>query len=138
MVRNYKKKTDRKITSPTKLAQAIKLVSGGWAIRAAASHVNINRSALVNAIKKSTSTGNNIKLSYASRNIFTDEQEKSIADYCIQVCKMGYGLTIEKVRELAWEVSKQNKIPVPRNWDTEMLAGIEWFQGLYLFFFRMV
>jgi len=69
-------------------------------------------------------------LSHASRRIFTDDQEDNIAAYCIQVSKMGYGLTIQKVRELAWEVAQKNNINVPENWQREKQAGIDWFHGI--------
>jgi len=138
MARNYVKKTTRKATSPKKLQEACKLVNAGWALRAAARQANVHHQVLwkfVTKAKKKESDLANIhisafKLSHASRRIFTDDQEDNIAAYCIQVSKMGYGLTIQKVRELAWEVAQKNNINVPENWQREKQAGIDWFHGI--------
>lgn len=55
--------------------------------------------------------------------------EDSISDYCIQVAEMGYGLTVIKVRELAYEVATRNNLKMPPSWERDTMAGIDWFQG---------
>lgn len=50
--------------------------------------------------------------------------------YCVRVSQMGYGLSVEKVRDLAFEVAEKNNIQVPDNWRRERMAGIDWFQGV--------
>jgi len=43
---------------------------------------------------------------------------------------MGYGLSVLKVRELAFEVADKNKIKMPENWKKTSQAGIDWFYGI--------
>lgn len=133
MARNYKRKTDRKTTSPRKLYEAVKLVKAGWAIRKAAQKKGVNRQTLFKAYKKSKEhldvTPAQFKLSFKSRNVFPEELEHSIADYCIQVAQMGYGLTVRMSRELAYEVAVRNNLKIPANWKRDQLAGIDWFHG---------
>lgn len=104
IVRTYKRKTERKATSPDKLEAGIQLLKAGWTIRKAASHTDINRQTLYRVyskLKKNPDCAKSFNLSYQSRYIFTKEMEGNIAQYCIQVAQMGYGLTVHMVRELA-------------------------------------
>lgn len=137
MVRNYVKKTDRKPTTPRKLNDAIKLVEDGWSIRQAAKHKTINRETLRVAYEKFKKTPDveaekiTINLSYQTRNIFPKVLEDELAEYCIEVARMGYGLSVRQARELAYEVADKNreKLKIPPSWDKEKIAGIEWFHG---------
>jgi len=114
MSRIYKRKTNRKTTSPTKLQGAVDLVKAGWSVRQAAKYKNVNRQTLwrmTQKIKNATDPDSiSFKLSYNSRNVFTLEVEKDIENYCIEIARMGYGLSVLKVRELAFEVADKNKI----------------------------
>lgn len=137
MVRTYKRKTERVPISPTKLMDAVKLVHAGWAMRAAARHCQVKKSNLWDMLQKvkksdidpSTAPKSAFKVTNGHKTVFSESQEKSIVDYCIQVCKMGYGLTVEKVRELAYEVAKENNIDCPATWHEIEMAGIDWFHG---------
>ncbi|KAE8741495.1 hypothetical protein FOCC_FOCC012980 [Frankliniella occidentalis] len=131
MVRNYKPKTNRKLTSPRKLKAAVALVKAGWSIRKAAKDKGINRQTLFKACKKKNKQPDVSppQLTYNSRSVLSPEIEKSISDYCIQVAQMGYGLTVLKCRELAFEVAQKNNIQMPLNWTKEQRAGIDWYHG---------
>jgi len=80
-------------------------------LRRAAEKAGISRQSLsriMQKIKRSRSpdpTKLSFHLTHASRNIFKMEEENSIAEYCIQLSQMGYGLTIIAVRELAYDVA---------------------------------
>lgn len=137
MVRNYKPKTQRKVTTPRKLQAAIALVKAGWSLRQAGENKGVNRQTLFRAYQKMKNDTENapVLLSYKSRAIFTPEIEKSIADYCIQMAQMGYGLSVRMCRELACEVANKNNLKMPPNWETEKVAGIDWFHGKSYFNF---
>jgi len=72
-----------------------------------------------------------LNLSHQSRTIFPDEVESQLANYCLDVARMGYGLSVRSVRDLAYELADKNrdKIKVPKGWDVNRSAGIEWFHG---------
>lgn len=133
MVRTYKPKTNRKVTTPRKIQAAIDLVKAGWPLRKAAADKGLNRQTLCNALKKSKTAGEAVQapfnLTFKTRQIFSTEQENSIAEYCIQMARMGYGLTVRTCRELALEVAEKNSVKVPPNWTKSKLAGIDWFHG---------
>ena len=120
MVRNYKKKTDQKVHTPRKLRKALELVKDGLSIRIAAEIANVNRQALFRLHKKTKNEANvddlNLHLSHNSRSTFSEEQETIIAQYCIELAQMGYGLTVEKVRELAFETADLNGLKIPEKW----------------------
>jgi len=97
MARNYVKTTNRKLTTPRKLNDAIRFVQDGWSIRQAAKHKTINRETLRLAYEKFKKTPDGeaekitINLSYQTRNIFPKVLEDEPAQYCIEVARMGYG-----------------------------------------------
>ncbi|KAK3932672.1 Tigger transposable element-derived protein 6 [Frankliniella fusca] len=137
MVRTYKKKTDRQPISPSKLMKAVKLVEEGWALRAAARQCNVKKSNLWDLLKKVKKSGIDIstapkkafKQKAGPKGIFDETQEKTIVNYCVLMCKMGYGLTVDKLRELAYEVAVANNIECPAKWHVNKMAGIDWYHG---------
>ena len=137
MVRNYVKKSERKITTPRKLNDAIKLVQDGWFVRQAAKYKTISRETLRLAYEKFKKTPEaeaekiTINLSYQTRNMFPKVLEEELAQYCIEVARMGYGLSVRQARELAYEVADQNrqKLKIPPSWDKEKIGGIDLFHG---------
>ncbi|KAK3918142.1 Tigger transposable element-derived protein 6, partial [Frankliniella fusca] len=137
MVRNYKKKTDRQVTTPRKLNAAIKLVEDGWSIRKAAENKSVCRETLRLAYTRLKQTPLtdvatvNSQLSYKSRNIYPEVLENELADYCIEVAQMGYGLSVKQAKVLAYEIADKirDKIKIPEQWDRDKLAGDEWFHG---------
>ncbi|XP_034234265.1 uncharacterized protein LOC117641222 [Thrips palmi] len=135
MVRYYVKKTDRKATSPRKLSAAVNLVRGGQSLRSVARLKNINRQTLWKACQKTKNLDavsectQEVQLKYGKRHIFSKDIEDSIVSYCLEVAQMGYGLSTDNVRELAFEVADKNKIQMPEKWSVEKKAGLDWFQG---------
>lgn len=135
MVRTYKKKTNRKPTSPTKLAVAVQLVGDGWPIRTAAQQTGINRQTLWKIVHRTNNlenVDNNstcFQLSYGRKSLFSKQLEDEIAAYCIDMARMGFGLSVNKVRELAYETAIKNNLPILENWKDSKMAGIDWFKG---------
>ena len=95
--------------------------------RAAALHHGICRTTLANNVKKfkgqAEVTSSDIKSSFATKNVFTKEMEDITVHYCMDVSLMGYGLTIEGVRSIAYEVASINNLTMPANWERDKLAG---------------
>ncbi|KAK3928286.1 Pogo transposable element with KRAB domain [Frankliniella fusca] len=136
MVRNYKKKTDRKPNTPRKLRKGLELLKQGYSLRVAAKEANVNYACLFRLSKKtkdcktdSEISDDALRLSHNSRSIFTNAMEESIAQYCTDMALIGYGLTTLKVRELAYETAMINKIKVPDSWTKETIAGLDWLHG---------
>ena len=42
---------------------------------------------------------------------------------------MAYGLTPKRVKQLAYEIAKVNKMKFPKNWDVNKEAEKKWFRG---------
>ena len=123
MVRSHKK-TARK---PFKTESCYSVLKHKWKIRAAALHHGISRTTLANNVKKfkgqAEVTSSDIKSSFATKNVFTKEMEDITVHYCMDVSLMGYGLTIEGVRSIAYEVASINNLTMPANWERDKLAG---------------
>lgn len=58
---------------------------------------------------------NCFQLSYGRKLIFSKQLEDKIVAYCIDVARMGFGFSVNKVRELAYETAIKNNIPIPEN-----------------------
>ena len=131
MARHYKPKINRKASSPSKVLAGIKLIKQGWSIRQAASKVKVQRTTLFNYAKRVENglPASAVKPSFQSRNVFPEAMENDIADYCLQVATMGYGLTTQTARDLAYEVAIKNNLKVPPSWNIKKTAGIDWFHG---------
>ncbi|CAG9837986.1 unnamed protein product [Diabrotica balteata] len=65
---------------------------------------------------------------YACRKVFSENQEKALADYVLTCSKMCYGQTVINTRKLAYEMANNN-CKIPENWQTNKEAGREWFLG---------
>ena len=80
---------------------------------------------------KNYSDSNNVmmKPNYASRKIFTDQEEEIIEDYAIRCSQMNFGLRKFDFRQLVYEVAVKNDKNVPDNWHRDKSAGSDWYQG---------
>ena len=63
------------------------------------------------------------------RQIFTDEQELTLAKYLKKACDIYFGLCPIEVRVLAYQCAKQFQIPTPQSWSEKEHAGADWFSG---------
>lgn len=45
------------------------------------------------------------------------------------MARIGFGLSVDKVRELAYETAIINNLPILENWKNDKTAGIDWFKG---------
>lgn len=138
MVRNYKPKTERKPSSPSKIKAAVKAVLQGHKIRSTAKVFKVSRTTLTKYLKELKEANPTAviptsptikKKSFAHRLVIPATLETSISSYCVEVAQMGYGLTTLKVRELAHEVAVKNNIQVPNSWTRDKMAGLDWFSS---------
>lgn len=61
--------------------------------------------------------------------VFTVQQEDALLDYILMCGPHYHGLTIIKLRELAYQFACKMNIEYPLTWDEEELAGQGWYYG---------
>lgn len=65
----------------------------------------------------------------SAKKIFTSLQEKEIAEYAMKSADIYFGLTPKDLRQMAYDLSVKYNVPRPASWDTNKIAGVEWFRG---------
>ena len=135
MVRNRVKKTVRHgATDPSTMKAAIEMVREGCSVRHAADLLDIPKSTLHRYILTSREAGieldsMNLKPRYNNRKVFSDTEEKELADYVIVASKHHHALTTKCTRTLAYDYAVKNKIAYPQSWDVKCMAGKDWMTG---------
>ncbi|CAK9292519.1 unnamed protein product [Gordionus sp. m RMFG-2023] len=71
-----------------------------------------------------TSVGQNNK-----KRIFTEEEEGDITKYLIQSSQIFYGLSIKKIKILAYQMAVNMKKKFPKSWKDNSMAGHDWYLG---------
>lgn len=117
-------------------AAAEEVISRSMSLRKAANAYNCNFMTLqryVKKIKEVKEKGGNsadIKIGYVKpRQIFSENQEKELADYLKQSAKIFFGLSTMETKSLAYDYAKANKVCVPDNWHTNQKASKDWLIG---------
>ncbi|GFS21218.1 transposase [Elysia marginata] len=133
MVREYKRKTDRGTFCREDMQAAVDdVINKEVSLRKAASEHNVNYKTLSRYVemKIKTDIPENHSFGYQkTRQVFTEEVENELVDYLIAASKIFHGLTMEELRELAYELAEANKITMPDSWAMNKKAGIEWARG---------
>lgn len=139
MPRVHKKKTNRGLVSASLMLRAAREVKiYAKSIRSVAKDFGINYRTLSRYCKKFTSEEINnsavsrpsTKIGYQrNRQIFTDEQEEELEKYLLQASSVYFGLSPKEVRKLAFQLAMSNNIKVPKAWESNKLAGSDWFTG---------
>lgn len=122
MPRTYKRKTELKY-SLEDLKKAIDDVkTKKLTLGKAAEAFNIPKTTIFDYLKKKV-----IKQPRSGRKpLFTDDQETQLVDYIIKCSKLYYGLTIKKIRQIAYQYAEKNKLP--HKFDrVKQLAGKDWY-----------
>lgn len=106
-------------------------VINGMSIRAAAKRHNLNYNTLNRKHKKldgATEIPDDMQLisKYNHQQIFSEENEKELADYVQERSDLGHGLFTEQIRKLAFDFAVANNITVPPQWLKNNTAGKEW------------
>jgi len=58
--------------------------------------------------------------------VLTKEEEDKLCNYCFAMCDMGYGLTVEDVKRVAFEIASNSGRPHPFK---DGKAGRDWYEG---------
>lgn len=122
---------ERKIgkTGEKEMCEAVQLVvEKTFSIRAAAKSKGIPFQTLfcyVKAMKSDPDIEIRMKPNYEVRKIFSDEQERDLAEYVNTCSKMSYGMSTNSLRNLAYEMAVRNTIDVPASWRTSKCAGLK-------------
>ncbi|KAB0803082.1 hypothetical protein PPYR_00052 [Photinus pyralis] len=99
-------------------------------VRQAAADYNSPKSTLFGYVKSKRVPGNQTYSSkFVSRQLFTDCEEKALAEYLITAANMHYGLNINQVKELAYNYAVANSKKVPDNWWVNGRASKDWLKG---------
>lgn len=145
MVRKYIKKKNRPEIPKQVLKEAIKnVLAHTMTIRTAANTFNIPKSTLQDHCKRAKKRNNNVHDSgnestssteernvskYASRQIFSTTEEAELEKYMKNSSKILYGLTYRTARSLAFEYASKLEKKVPKSWEVNRSAGIEWMRS---------
>lgn len=128
MVRNRQRKTTIGLHEADKIKEAIEQIKQGKKIGQVAKLMNIPYTTLYRYHSKSVIVDNpRYTPNYANRQIFDENQEKSLVEYIVKCSQMFYGLTPVEVRRLGYEMANTNNIRMPDKWHESKLAGIDWF-----------
>lgn len=124
MPRNYKRKTGRVRWSQDQLAKAKEAVNGGMSVKRAALNYGVPRTTLQDHVCGKVARS---KLG-PIEPVFTPEQEEELVLHLLDLESRFYGITMEDVRKLAYELAVKNKISHPFNTEKQM-AGRDWLKG---------
>lgn len=134
MSRGRKRKTDKGSFSEETMRRAVMdVIENKMSLRQAAKEYDLKLTTLHRYITKTKTQGEDIRMApkYRSRQVFSDAEEISLAQYMIQCSKMCYGKSTKDLRELAYEMAIINKNKMPETWETNKKAGIDWMQGFF-------
>ncbi|CAM4567893.1 unnamed protein product [Leuciscus chuanchicus] len=63
----------------------------------------------------------------SSNRVFSEEQEKVLAEYLTQAADLYYGLAPREVRTFAYELAVKYDLKYPQRWGEKQMAGPDWF-----------
>jgi hypothetical protein len=131
-MRTYKRKSDRGVEQSV-MEDAAKMVSERHlSARAAAQQCGIPRTSLLRFLQRLKTTGSTPTIGYRNgRQIFSDHDEKELADYILQAGRIYYGLSTTETRKLAFEYATANlsESDIPSSWKEKKHSGQDWLDG---------
>lgn len=100
-------------------------------IRAAAMKYDLCHVSLSRYLKKRSNNSNTtITMGYRAWNkVFTDIEEKKIAEYIIKAAGIYYGFSPKEIRRFAYELAVKYKKRMPPQWTKNEIAGEDWFSN---------
>lgn len=130
-MRHRARKTNRAQFSKQQMTLAVLAVTQEkQSLREAARNHDVNYKTLSRYVKKHTASGDIAHVGYKKvRRVFSDDLEQLMTDYIKKAAQIYHGLTPKNIRELAFKMAKSNNVTMPKSWDDEQSAGIDWFQG---------
>lgn len=115
--------------------QAYEELLSGKSLRKAADMFGLNHVSLSRYKKKRESVPGNapvdsVTMGYNSaKKVFTSAQETEIVAYAIKSADIYFGLSTKDLRQLAYDLTVRYNLDRPASWDTNEIAGVEWFRG---------
>lgn len=126
MVRTYKRKTARaSYTKDTLLSVMNMVASGEISKRQAMLKFGVPRSTIAKRMKTPDVNPENLG---RFKRVFSDDYEKELVDYATEMQNRFYGLSINDLRSLAFQLAERNNIDHPFD-KHQKLAGIDWVQS---------
>jgi hypothetical protein len=129
-MRNYKRKSDRgKVPFDVINSAARQVIDENRKLRSVAKDLGICHVTLYRFVKK-LKTNVVPSCGYVgTRQVFTSEQERSLAEYAKTASAIYFGLNPRDVRKLAYECAMVNGMNIPESWKTKQMAGEDWLSG---------
>ena len=129
----YKRTTNRGTFSREDMLLAVDdVINKGISLRKAAAEHQLNYKTLSRYVhlkrKDETAIPNTVGYQ-KTRLVFTDEIEMQLVEYLVTASKIFHGLTMEELRELAYELADSNSISMPASWAENGKAGVDWARG---------
>ena len=129
MVRNYKRTSSRQNWDEAAMASAVEAVNkGDMGIKNASRVFNVPKTTLRRRVR-----GKNKRVSGSRKDlggrapVLSEEAEQDLVAYIIQMEEMFFGLTMEDVRRLAYQLAERNGMLPPN--DSRDSFGQDWLKG---------
>ena len=126
MVRNYKRKTDRRAWSAEGMKRALEELQGGQKTAYVLSkEYQIPLTTLIRSSKKGGAaiSGGRVK------PVFSETLERELVMYVLEMSKRLLGLTFDDLRGMAFELATANNLEMPGSWKRDKKAGRDWAAG---------
>jgi hypothetical protein len=128
MVRTYKRTTNRYVDEENIKHALTAVKTKNFTIRKAAKKYNVTKTTLHLRLKNMEDS-EVTREKYAGIRVFSKDEERALADYCLQSSAIHYGLTKINARRLAYEYAVFCKKKYPTRWDANKTAGVDWLHG---------
>lgn len=131
MVRNYKRKTDRRAWTVSQLKAALRDINSGESRNSVSRKYSIPKRTLCRYLHQQSDTRSEEVVLRNLGNFFpvlNHQQENKLEETIVHMSKCGFGLNSKDVRNLAFQFAEYNKIP--HTFDAEkQCAGLAWYSG---------
>lgn len=101
-----------------------------WSVRQAAQECGISKSTLARHLQHHKSSERE-EFQYVVKNdvrrVFSDQDEEQLKTYLVHASQMHYGLSRNFFRVLALDFAQVNNKPHPEKWNSEGMAGKNWY-----------
>lgn len=125
-----KRKTNRPprgLTPVDKMRAAVDEVLAGGAVNTIARANGIDRMTLKRYVRKiKYNPDAECKPNFVTKQIFTESEEKGLAEYLLKASKLHYGLCTRTTRKLAFDFACCNGKTIPESWHSNQCAGKDW------------
>ena len=130
-MRHRARKTDRGQYSKDQMKLAVQaVVQEKQSFRDAARNHDVNYKTLNRYVKLHNTGGDIDEVGYKkARQVFSKQVEDHMVEYVKRAAQIYHGLTPRNIRELAFKMAKSNNLRMPKTWEEEQSAGIDWFKS---------